>query len=90
MVLYLNLKFCLINYKGHKKKNKGCEIKSKWGDFSRNINDTTSGIEIYDKIHQKIALINKQELLSTEFKTLQDNLEQCFKGIVIIPSYKNI
>lgn len=83
-------KILLNKLQRSQKENKGCDIKSKWGDFSRNINDTTSGIEIYDKIHQKIALINKQELLSTEFKTLQDNLEQCFKGIVIIPSYKNI
>ncbi len=71
------------------KENKGCEIKSKWADFTRIIKDTNVGIEIYDKIQQKFSVVKNKELLSPDFNTLQEKLELCFKGIVIIPAHKN-
>ncbi|WP_186643793.1 transglutaminase-like domain-containing protein [Fluviispira vulneris] len=67
---------------------KGCEVNSKWADFSRKIVDTKEGVEIIDFVETKQMHILNQDLLSKEFNDFQEELDSCINRFAIINSSK--
>ncbi|BBH52902.1 DUF3857 domain-containing protein [Fluviispira sanaruensis] len=67
---------------------KGCEVKSKWADFSRKIVDKEDGVEIIDFVEKKQRHILNHELLSKEFNDFQEEIDSCINRFAIINSSK--
>ena len=79
-------KVLLKNIFRAKKSYIGCNINSKWANFSRVILDKETGVEVIDEVDIKYSHILNKELLSNDFKEFQNQLESCINGIVIIAS----
>ncbi len=82
----LKSKILLKNIFRVKKEYTGCQVKSKWATFSRNILDNKIGVELIDDVTINYSHILNKDILSTEFKKFQEQLESCINGIVIIAS----
>ncbi len=82
----LKSKILLKNIFRVKKKYTGCQVKSKWATFSRNILDNKTGVEIIDDVSINYSHLLNKDIVSSEFKEFQDQIESCINGIVIIAS----
>ncbi|KAB8033797.1 transglutaminase-like domain-containing protein [Fluviispira multicolorata] len=65
---------------------KGCKVKSRWADFSREIIDKKEGVEVIDEVETKQLHILNSEILSKSFIDFQDELDSCINGFAIINS----